>query len=413
MRKLILVLLFIAICTSVFAQGKPKTVYVIADGIPADVLERLDLPNFKRIISAGAYTRMHVGGTKGGYDQTPTISAVGYNSLLTGVWYNKHNVPDNDIKEPNYNYPHIFSLLKKQYPDKKTAIFSSWLDNRTKLLADGLPQVGGFKTDFHFDGYELDTIRFKHDKEKSYMHRIDEQVIADATATIRKDAPDLSWVYLEYTDDMGHMYGDSRQMEAAVKMLDEQMGKLYDAITYRKTRFKEDWLMVITTDHGRDERTGKGHGGQSQRQRTTWMVTNKHNLNSYAGHYQPAIVDIMPTIARFMKVNIPIDVLREVDGTPLTGPISVANLVVNHFQDKIDVSWIPLAGEENVKVWLATTNNVKTGGKDEYQLMAEVPVQQGHVLIDVIKYPSAFYKVVLEGQYNTLNKWIIEAAPKQ
>ncbi|UKJ07772.1 hypothetical protein [Solitalea lacus] len=53
-------------------------------------------------------------GEKGGYSETPTISAVGYNSLLTGVWFNKHNVPDNDIKNPNYNYQKIFRLFKEQ-----------------------------------------------------------------------------------------------------------------------------------------------------------------------------------------------------------------------------------------------------------------------------------------------------------
>lgn len=31
-----------------------------------------------------------------------------------------------DIKAPNYHYQHVFRLLKAQYPNKKTAIFSSW-----------------------------------------------------------------------------------------------------------------------------------------------------------------------------------------------------------------------------------------------------------------------------------------------
>jgi hypothetical protein len=406
MYKKISMLALLFLSLNGLAQQTKKTVFVIADGIPADVIERMELPHIRQIIKGGSYSRMHVGGDKGTYNETPTISAVGYNSLLTGTWVNKHNVPDNDIKAPNYNYQNIFRLLKSQFPTKRTAIYSSWTDNRTKLLGHNLTAAGNLQVDSYADGFELDTARFKHDPKRNFMHQIDEQVIADAVSGIKKDAPDLAWIYLEYTDDMGHMFGDSPQYETAIKMLDLQLGKVYDAIEYRKKNFKEDWLLVITTDHGRSEVDGKGHGGQSDRQRNTWMVSNYADLNNYAARYDLGIVDIMPSIARFMEFKIPKEVADELDGTPFIGPVSIAEAKLNYFQGNIDVNWKALSANGNVKIWVTTTNNFKTGGKDDYELLAQVPVGARHAVLNVAKHPSSFYKVVLQAPDNTLNKWI-------
>src|SRR5690606_12385834 len=319
--RLCMALLFtILISSTGFAQEKTKkALFIIVDGIAADVLERVNTPYLDMISKEGAYTRAHVGGEKGGYSETPTISAVGYNSLLTGTWVNKHNVWDNDIAAPNYNYPTIFRFFETQYPGKKTAVFSSWEDNRTKLVGENLPATGNIKLDYHFDGLELDTINYPHDKGRDFMHRIDEAVVDNAVDYIKKEAPDLSWVYLEYTDDMGHMYGDSEQFYKAVAMMDDQMGRLWQAIQYREKKFKEDWVIYITTDHGRMANNGKGHGGQSDRERSTWIVTNAKGLNSYFKTGNPGIVDIMPSIAQFLNISIPREQLMEIDGVPLTG----------------------------------------------------------------------------------------------
>jgi predicted AlkP superfamily pyrophosphatase or phosphodiesterase len=199
---------------------------VVLDGIPADVIDSVATPNLDKISTEGGFTLASMGGEVGGYTETPTISAVGYNSLLTGVWANKHNVWDNDIAAPNYNYWTIFRMLKESDPTKRIAIFSTWLDNRTKLVGANLPETGDITFDYFYDGMELDTMNFPHDKDKMYIHQIDEMVSKEAASYIQQEGPDLSWMYLEYTDDMGHSFGNSLQMIDAVQKADVQIGRV-------------------------------------------------------------------------------------------------------------------------------------------------------------------------------------------
>ena len=291
----------------------PKAIFILVDGIPADVLENSSTPVLDSISAAGGYARAYVGGVAGGESESPTSSAIGYNSLITGTWANKHNVYDNYVNNPNYDYWDIFRMAKAHDPALQTAIFSSWTDNRTKLIGDGLAEAGGDKLDYAFDGFELDLERFPHDPMSDYIRTIDEFVADETARFIASDGPDLSWVYLWYTDEIGHKYGDGPEMTSAVEFMDGQIERIWRAVQARQQSHNEDWMIVITTDHGRDANTGKGHGNQTERERTIWIVTNSDKLNSHFNEL-PAIVDILPSIATHLQLDIPANIKGQLDG---------------------------------------------------------------------------------------------------
>jgi hypothetical protein len=118
-------------------------------------------------------------------------------------------------------------------------------------------------------------------------------------------------------------------------------------------------------------------------------------------------VDITPSINSFLNVKVPEAQLREVDGISLIGAVSVAQPEANLVQGSLDVSWKAMDGKGKVKIWVAAANNYKEGKADEYKLLAEVPVPTEHALIDVKNMPSNFYKVAIEGELNTVNRWVI------
>ncbi|MEA4917825.1 alkaline phosphatase family protein [Proteiniphilum sp.] len=410
-KKLGFVWLLWAIGLISFAQTPvKKAIYIIMDGIPTDIIHKASTPNLDRIVKEGVFLNSHVGGIRGDYRETPTISANGYAILVTGTWANKNNVWDNSLKAPNYNYPTLFKLYKDAYPDGKIGIFSTWLDNRTKLLGEDLPETGGIKFNYHFDGLEIDTQNYPHDNKSLYIKRIDAEVAMAAAKSVYKDGPNLSWVYLQYTDDVGHHYGDSPELYNSITFQDALVGLIYDSVKQREEELGEEWLFVVVTDHGRTPVTARHHGGQSDNERNTWMVMNKKDINQYALNYRTAGVDLLPTICGFLGVEIPADTQYELDGVSVLKEVDAFDLKASLNGNKsLEMNWNAINKEKDVQaeVLVSFTNNIKEGGKDTFQKIADVNVKEGKASIPV-KLPknSEFLKVVLKTPNNTLNYWV-------
>lgn len=295
----------------------PKTLFVVVDGIPADVIERVSTPGIDAVAAKGSYQRAYVGGEIGMPTESPTVSAVGYMSLLTGTWSNKHNVRANYGIEPNYAFWDIFRVAKYQARAITTGLFSTWTDNRTILMGDGLEAAGGYKFDFVADGYENDPAFAPALEVVERIQAVDLHVTTLAAKTLLESAPDLSWVYLQHTDDIGHRDGDSPSMDFAVRWVDARVSELWGAVQARSQQFVgEDWLVIVTTDHGRTSSNGKGHGGQSDRERTIWIASNSPRMVSPAER-SAAIVDIYPTIVEHMRFDMPEEVAAQLDGQSL------------------------------------------------------------------------------------------------
>jgi Type I phosphodiesterase / nucleotide pyrophosphatase len=295
--------------------------------------------------------------------------------------------------------------VKEVKPGLRTAIFSTWQDNRTKLIGEGLEQAGSLKLDYQFDGLELDTVNYPHDDESNYILKIDETVSEEAAKYITTDAPDASWVYLQYTDDIGHKFGDSPKFHDAIKKADANIGKIWAAIKNREQKYSEDWLLVITTDHGRDAATGKNHGGQSDRERTTWIVSNSAALNERFKQ-SPAVVDILPSILNHLGISAPEKIECEFDGVPFIGQIDLADLRAEKKGDSILLQWKNFNGEEGAKadVFLTRTNYYYSGSTDNYQKAGEVLLKKERFTF-AIDNDSAFVKVIVKGPHHSANTW--------
>jgi hypothetical protein len=62
MKNRFLTAVLLCCITASQAQHAKKALFVIVDGIAADVIEQQPTPNLDKIAKAGGYTRAHVGG---------------------------------------------------------------------------------------------------------------------------------------------------------------------------------------------------------------------------------------------------------------------------------------------------------------------------------------------------------------
>ena len=381
-----------------------KTVFIIVDGVPADVLERVSTPAIDEISSRGGYTRAYMGGEAGGITQSPTVSAVCYNSMLTSTWVNKHNVWNNDVSEPNYNYWSIFRTAKNQSRNFTTAVFSSWEDNRTKLIGEGKPETGYLTVDFFLDGLELDTINFPPREHDLHIFDIDEEISKAAAVCIREDAPDVMWVYLWYMDSAGHIFGDSDFFDSYLELADKQVSRIWEAVKYREENHNEEWKIVVLTDHGRTASDGRGHGGQTERERTVWISTNVMP-NNYFAQGLPAITDVLVSVSRFMNFSIPIDLQYEQEGAPFIGEVSITNVKAHKTGNLINITWDNYDNSP-VDIYLTHTNNFKYGGKDEWKKVGTINADQKKFVLDTSGQEASFYKFSLRAKHNMLPVWV-------
>lgn len=110
------------------------------------------------------------------------------------------------------------------------------------------------------------------DGETHGYERIDAEITAVTLAKLRAAAFDVGFMYFCDADDAGHVHGlvEGTGYGDALSRIDAHVSRIVDAVTHRAQTLGEDWLVVLTTDHGHlDE---GGHGGDDPRERESWVV---------------------------------------------------------------------------------------------------------------------------------------------
>lgn len=239
MKKILMgVILSLAVCLTSQAQSKKirHVVLIGCDGFGAYALPEAKMPNLKALMRNGSWT-----------DKArcvlPSSSAVNWASLLMGAGPTEHGYTEWDSKVPEIPsatqtaygmFPTIFSVIRDQKKDAKTAVVYSWggIGSLFEKQAVNIVVNGNDKDDF----------------------------CADTTAAIiKKEKPYFTFVHFDEPDHTGHAIGHrTTEYYKQLESVDERIGKIIQAV--KDAGIADETIILVTADHGGK---GKGHGGKS------------------------------------------------------------------------------------------------------------------------------------------------------
>ncbi len=247
-----------------------KVLFIGIDGLRTDALQTANTPGMDSLVQQ-AYVCWNT--DRGPY----TVSVPGWSSILHGVWPAKHGLTENSFRKSKYkDFPDLFALAKRFKPTLSVATLSHW-DDFLKITSN--------------EDYAQ---RYTSDKALYYA----------ALDKIMGCCPDLMTLHFDDTDHSGHAYGFSPNVPeyiSAIEQTDIYVEGLMDAIHYREITYSEEWMVVLTTDHGGE---GTGHGGQDElpQTRKVWSIVRIPALNSPVQQPQANSVDLLPTMLSWMGI---------------------------------------------------------------------------------------------------------------
>jgi len=308
----------------------PRSLVIILDGVRPDVLAHAETPHLDAMIEGnwrdgyrGAYTPF----AQNLYDAS-TVSGPNHASIMTGANGRQHGVSSNgDVGRGRYeDFPHYLARIESNQPDLATAYLFTW---GTDI---NIPSGADYVKDGDDESNVARVIAILNET------HIDDSGDQGTSWRLGAD-PHAIFLFLDDPDHAGHAQGFELDVAFYVDELasvDGQIGSILDALVNRPTWPREDWQIIITSDHGGYHTS---HGGSSAPEHTIPFLIVSRSVTQ--GQLPPSTrnLDVAPTALDHLGVSIPPELLGEsrARGSRSSVPVNLAHELVGYYRFEGDL----------------------------------------------------------------------------
>lgn len=234
---------------------KRKVLFISVDGLVGQELKKSVPANMAELIKTSKYTFNALADENTG-------DASAWMTMMSGVTYSNHQINDDsyipkpDEDDPHKNvagYPSMLYRISTVAPSMKTTVVSRSITLNDKLLVSA---------------------------NETYNGATDEDVKTKVLNLFNTKNTDFMIVQFTSLLDAGKKGGftvSNSDYANALKKVDGYIGEITKGLAARKNYQNEDWLIILTSNHGG---IGSSYGGNTLQERNTFAIFQNKNFKS-------------------------------------------------------------------------------------------------------------------------------------
>ncbi len=291
--------------------GERKVLTIAVDGLRPDALIAANAPNVDSLLDGSFFGTGGPSGIFATYAQSEhlTFSGPGWGAYMTGLHVDRHGADTNGFENVVPGTTDWFTPLEAFDPTLNTHRVITW-----QIAHTSFPSGADTATNFEYDA-NGDQLMTNH-----------------VVGLMQNPATDAVMTFFSDVDGAGHTCGFDPAAAcylAEIANTDAQIGQIMTAMAARPNFANEDWLVILTTDHGG---LGTGHSGGLPPQRTIPFIVAGPLATTVLPQAHPRQPDVAATVLTYFGAPIPSNYDGHAVGLEPAGPAPAAlgqNLVFN------------------------------------------------------------------------------------